>query len=137
MSKIQVAWFRKNISINEIQLRNFICKLSSKGITKPKVQNLWNDLTESYSCNIFLAFSAITTVKCPSINFCFEFLERSRTFYWVWYKIWQFGSKRIKNLSSDKQYDLVFFLMHNSFLDYQVFPQNDIYHSSIQATPHF
>ena len=50
-------------------------------MAKPKVQNLRNDLNESYSPSIFLEFSTRVTVKYPSINFCFEFLERSRVFY--------------------------------------------------------
>ena len=44
---------------------------------KPKVQNLWNDFNESYSPNIFLAYTA---VKCLRNTFCFELLERSRFF---------------------------------------------------------
>ena len=55
-------------------------QMSSKSMTKPKAQNLWNDLSESYSPNIFFAYSTRTAVRCPSINFCFEFLERSRIF---------------------------------------------------------
>ena len=68
-------------SLNEVQLRKIICKWSSKSMTKSKVQNLCNDLNESYSPNIFLAYSARATFKCPNINFCFEFLERSTIFY--------------------------------------------------------
>ena len=46
--------------------------------------------------------------------------------------IWEQGKK--SSPSSDKQYDLIFFLMYNCFLNYKVFPQNGRYHSSIQAT---
>ena len=50
-------------------------------MTKPEVQNLRKDLNESYSPNIFLAYSTRTAVKCPGINFCFEFLERRKKFF--------------------------------------------------------
>ena len=70
----------KKISLNEAQLRNMMCKWTSKGITKPKVDNLQNNLNESYSLNIFVTYSARTGDSCPSINFCFEFLERCRIF---------------------------------------------------------
>ena len=80
MNKIRADWFHENISLNKVQIRNIICKWSSKSMTKPKVQNLWNNLAESYSPKIFFVYSTRTVVKCPSINFCFEFLERSRIF---------------------------------------------------------
>ena len=126
------------MSLNAVQLRNIICKWSSKSMTKPKVQNLWNDLNESYSVNMFHAYSTRTAVKCPGINFCFEFLERSRIFLLSLVKdpiIWEQGKK--DSLSRDKQYDLVFFLMYNRFLNYKLFPQNGRYHSSIQVTLQF
>ena len=45
--------------------------------------------------------------------------------------IWEQGKK--DSLSRDKQYDLVFFLMYNRFLNYKVFSQNGRYYSSIKA----
>ena len=39
--------------------------------------------------------------------------------------------------SCDKQYDLVFFLMYNHFLNYKVFPQIQRYHASIQVILQF
>ena len=67
-------WFPEKTSLNEVQLRNIICKWSSKSMIKLKVQNLWNDLNDSYSPNIFLAHSIRIVGSCPSINFCFEFI---------------------------------------------------------------
>ena len=40
---------------------------------------------------------------------------------------------RKDSLSRGKQYDLLFFLMYNRFLNYKVFPQNERYHFSIQV----
>ena len=48
---------------------------------------------------------------------------------------WEQGKK--DSLSRDKQYDIVFFLMYNCFLNYKVFPQIGIYHSSVQVTLQF
>ena len=39
--------------------------------------------------------------------------------------------------SCDKQYDLVFFLTYNHFLNYKVFPQIQRYHASIQVILQF
>ena len=44
--------------------------------------------------------------------------------------------RRPHSLSRDKQYDLVFFLTYNGFLNYKVFTQNGRY-SSIQVTLQF
>ena len=41
------------------------------------------------------------------------------------------------SLSLDKQYDLAFFLIYNSLLNYKAFSQNGRYHSSIQVTHQF
>ena len=38
-------------------------------MAKPTVQNLQNDLNESYSPNILLAYSSKTGANCPSISF--------------------------------------------------------------------
>ena len=47
----------------------------------PKVQNLWNNLYESYSPDMFLAYSVRAMVSFLSINFWFEFLERRKIYY--------------------------------------------------------
>ena len=39
-TKWNLPGFVKKISLNEAQLRNMMCKWTSKGITKPKVENL-------------------------------------------------------------------------------------------------
>ena len=54
LSKMQVGWLREKVSLNEVQLRNTMDKWSSKRMTKPKLQNLWNNLNESYSPTYFL-----------------------------------------------------------------------------------
>ena len=96
-------------------------------MTKPILQNLWNDLNESYSPNspnIFLAYCTRKVVKRPSINFFFFFFF----FLIPWEKqnsllnlvedpaIWEQGKK--DSLCRDKRHDLVFFLMYNRFLNW-------------------
>ena len=93
-------------------------------MTKPILQNLWNDLNESYSpnsSNIFLAYSTRTVVKCPSINFLlffFDFLKKQNFLLNLVEDptIWEQGKK--DSLSRDKRHDLVFFLMYNRFLNW-------------------
>ena len=81
-SYITCMWFYhepEKILLNKVELRD-MCKWSSKRMAKPRVQNLWSNLNESYFSNIFLTHSARTAVGCLSINFCFEFLEKRRIF---------------------------------------------------------
>ena len=70
--------FMKKKTLNEVRLRNMTRKWSTKSMSKPKVQNLWNDLNESYSLKIVLKYSERAVVRCPGINFCFDF---RRIFY--------------------------------------------------------
>ena len=71
---------------------------------KPKAQILWNDLNESYSPNVFFTYATRRVVSCLRIYFCFEFLERRRT--WKMQSlvensiIWEQGKKGC--LSCDK-----------------------------------
>ena len=69
---------RRKPPLNEVQLRDVMCKWFCKRMAKPKVQKLWNGVSKSISLNIFLTYSARKMVSCPSINFCFEFVERRR-----------------------------------------------------------
>ena len=55
---MQVDWFREKIPLNEGQVRNMMCKWLGKRMAKLKVQNIWNNLNELCSPNIFLTHSA-------------------------------------------------------------------------------
>ena len=68
------------MSLNEVQLRNITCKWSSKSMTTPKVQNLWNILNESYPPIKFFEYSTRTVVKWPSINFCLNSVKKVESF---------------------------------------------------------
>ena len=128
---------KKKISLNEVKLRYTKCKWWSKRKTKPKVQNLWNDLNESYTFNIFLIYSPKTVVSCPIINLCFEFIERHLMFLSLVEDPTISEQEKEDSLSRDKQCNLVFFLMHNCFLSFQVFQHNRRYYSSFQVTLKF
>ena len=81
MSRICGFTMNQKTPLNEVQLSDMMGKWSKTRMAKPKVQNLWNDLCESYSLSIFHTYSAIKMINCPSINFCFEFLESRRIFW--------------------------------------------------------
>ena len=98
-------------------------------MTRPKVQNLWNDLNESYTLNSTIQHISCTFYKGSGQIPKYQFL------FWITYETQNFSSRLVEDsiiweqwkndsLSRDKQHDLVFFLMYTCFLICKVFLQN-------------
>ena len=138
-NKVQVAWFLGKTSLNEVQLRNMVLKWSSKRMTKPELYTKpvgrlkWTLLSQHISC-MFCKDSG----QPPKYQFLFWIPWEKQNFWLTLVEdstVWEQGKK--DSLRCDKQYEFVFFLMCNCFLNYKVFPQNGRYHLSIQATLQF